>query len=517
MLRRRSGAWATVWLGLPWLGAWLAMTGCALSLSAAAAEPALGTPRGVPPPTGFADLVDRLKPAVVSVASAHEAKPGVDPALTLPPGLSLDDLFRDLLERQRNRAAAAPSVRREVVSLGSGFVIDPTGWIVTNEHVVAGGERIRVTLSDGTSLAGRVVGLDARTDLALVKVEPRHALRAVAWGSSDGVRIGDWVVTIGNPFGLVNSVATGIVSGRDRDLHSGPEDDYLQTDAAMNTGNSGGPMFDMSGRVIGIDTAIYTQTGGSVGVGFAIPSSVAQPVIEQLRRYGKVTRGFIGVTLQTVTDEIAQLVALDRPHGALITQVLPDGPAAAAQLKRGDVIVAVGNQPVATVHRLQHLIAGLPIDQPVRLVVWRDRRELPLDVRVGELPDTRVAALPDTGVAVPPDALPGASPEVPAQRAPADASERLGLVLGPITPETREAVGLREPGVAVTDVVPSSPADDAGLSAGDLILALNGSAVATPEDATRRLQQAAGTRKPVLVLVERDGERRFVAVRTAAS
>ncbi|HUA52937.1 MAG TPA: trypsin-like peptidase domain-containing protein [Candidatus Sulfotelmatobacter sp.] len=493
------------------IGAAIVAASCALPLGAGAAEPHR------PPTPGFADLVERLMPAVVNIATVHEASaPTLDRALALPPGLSLDDLFRDLLERQRKRAAESPPVRREMLSLGSGFVIDPAGWIVTNQHVVAGGSRIRVTLSDGSMLAGRLVGQDARMDLALVKVEPRRPLRAVAWGSSDGVRPGDWVMTIGNPFGLVNSVAAGIVSGRDRDLHSGPEDDYIQTDAAMNTGSSGGPMFDMSGRVIGIDTAIYTQTGGSVGVGFAIPSSLAQPVVEQLKRYGKVTRGFIGVSLQSVTGEIAQLVSLDRPRGALITRVLPGGPAAAAQLMRGDVIVSVGGTPIDTVHRLQHLIEGLPIDQPVELVVWRDRHELPLAVRIGALPDEHVAKADDAAPAVPSEtAAPTSGTAAP--RAPANASERLGLVLGPITQEARQAEGLREPGVAVTDVVPSSPADDAGLSAGDLILALDGSVVATPEDATRRLQQAAGTRKPVLMLVERDGERRFVAVRTSAS
>ena len=491
------------------IGAVIVAASCALPWGADAAEPHR------PPTAGFADLVDRLMPAVVNIATVHEASaPTLDRALALPPGLSLDDLFRDLLERQRKRAAESPPVRREMLSLGSGFVVDPAGWIVTNQHVVAGGSRIRVTLSDGTMLAGRLVGQDARMDLALVKVEPRRPLRAVAWGSSDGVRPGDWVMTIGNPFGLVNSVAAGIVSGRDRDLHSGPEDDYIQTDAAMNTGSSGGPMFDMSGRVIGIDTAIYTQTGGSVGVGFAIPSSLARPVVEQLKRYGKVTRGFIGVSLQPVTGEIAQLVSLDQPRGALITRVLPNGPAAAAQLKRGDIIVSVGGTPIDTVHHLQHLIEGLPIDRPVELVVWRDRHELPLAVRIGALPDEHIAKADSDAPAAAPTAAPS---ETPAPRAPSDASAQLGLVLGPITQEARQAEGLREPGVAVTNVVPSSPADDAGLSAGDLILALDGSTVATPEDAARRLQQAAGTRKPVLMLVERDGERRFVAVRTSAS
>ncbi len=480
-------------------GAWLAALSWVVPMTALAAD---ADPRSAP---SFADLVARLLPTVVNVATVHEAAAPPERALTLPPDLSLDDLFRDLLMRQRDRRATLPPPRREVVSLGSGFIIDPAGWIVTNDHVVSDASRIRVTLHDGTTLNGRVVGRDARMDLALLKVEPRRPLHAAAWGRSDGVRIGDWVLTIGNPFGLVNSVAAGIVSGRNRDLHTGPEDEYIQTDAAMNTGNSGGPMFDLGGRVIGIDTAIYTQTGGSVGIGFAIPSSLWQPVIEQLRRTGKVTRGFIGVRLQPLTDEMAQLVSLDRPRGALVTEVAPDSPAASAEIKRGDVIVAVGGEPVATARHLQRLIAALPINQTTRLVVWRDRRELPLEVRVGELPEA-----------------PGATARQPSAAtsvgtAHAGAAELFGLVLGPITPETRQAQALRQPGVAVTDVVPSSPADEAGLVAGDLILELDGRAVASPDDAARTLKRAAATRKAIVILVDRDGQRQFVAVRTGTS
>ncbi len=481
------------------LGAALIAASGIVALAVAAAEPARRAPP-TPPPPSFAELVARLLPTVVNVASVHEATPAPDRDLNLPPGLALDDLFRDLLSRQRDRASAAPAPRREVMALGSGFIVDPEGWIVTNDHVVADAARIRVTLYDGSSLSARVVGRDSRLDLALLKVEPHRPLRAAPWGRSDEVRVGDWVLTVGNPFWLVNSVAAGIVSGRNRDLHSGPDDEYIQTDAAMNTGNSGGPMFDLSGRVIGIDTAIYTQTGGSVGVGFAIPASQAQPVIEQLRRDGKVKRGFIGVRLQPVSDELAQLVALDPPRGALVTQVAPDGPAASAQLRRGDVIVAVGSEAIASVRHLQRLIAALPVDQTARLVVWRDRRELPVDVRIGEQPQARTA-----------DATPPASASRAARTG---APDLFGLVLGPITPELRQARALSSPGVAVTDVAPASPAEEAGLIPGDLILQLDGAPVATPEDAARRLTRAAAAHKAILILLERDGERQFVAVRS---
>jgi len=476
---------------------WLAggMAGAGLALAA-------GAPRE--PAPGYADLVARLLPAVVNVSAEHEAPAReTRDIVPLPPGVKLDELFRDLLERQRrNGAGGKPAPSRTVLSLGSGFIVDAAGWIVTNEHVVSDASRIRVTLHDGSVLTARLAGQDPRTDLALLKVDARKPLRSVAWGPSDAPRVGDWVITIGNPFGLGNSVAAGIVSGRNRDLHTGPYDEFIQTDAAMNTGNSGGPMFDMSGRVIGIDTAIYTQTGGSVGVGFAIPSSLAQPVIDELRRTGHVTRGFIGVQLESVTDEIARVLALDAPRGALITQVASDGPAAAAELRRGDVIMAIDGATVDGVRQVQRRIAGLPIGQVAHLSVWRERRELPLEVRIAAYPEP---------AAKPAEAAPEPTPVV---------GELLGLSLGPITEEARQAhaLGERTAGAAVTDVVPSSPAEEAGLAAGDLILALDGSTVASPEDAAARLRRAAASRrKPILVLFDRDGERRFVAVRPDAS
>jgi serine protease Do len=436
--------------------------------------------------------------ASVQLPTAAEAAREPSP---LPPEIVLDELFRDLLERQRRNRAVPRGSRRETLALGSGFIIDPTGLIVTNDHVVGDATRIRVTLHDGTTLPARLVGRDARMDLALLKIESRKPLRAVTWGRSDDVRIGDWVLTVGNPFGLVNSVAAGIVSGRNRDLHTGPYDEYIQTDAAMNTGNSGGPMFDLSGRVVGIDTAIYTQTGGSVGVGFAIPSNQAQPVIEQLKRSGRVARGFLGVNLQTVTDEVATVLQLDRPRGALVTQVVPEGPAAAAKLRRGDVILAVAGETAATVRQVQRLIAALPIDQPAGLVVWRDRRELPVEVRVGEQPEDRrtAGAGPPGSTTTPRDAVP----------------ELLGLTLGPVSPAERQSRALKPttPAVAVMDVVPQSPADEAGLAAGDVILQFDGAAVASPEDAVQRLRDAVARRRLVLLLVDRVGDRRFVALR----
>jgi serine protease Do len=446
---------------------------------------------GRPAPDSFADLAAKLLPSVVNISTSQTLKAPPQGAMPqLPPGSPLEDLFKNFLGPKSNTP-------RHVTSLGSGFIIDPAGFVVTNNHVVSEADEINITLHDDTTYKAKLVGRDVKTDLALLKVEPKKPLAAVSWGDSDLTRVGDWVVAIGNPFGLGGSVTAGILSARGRDIQSGAYDDYLQTDASINRGNSGGPMFNTVGEVIGINTAIYSPTGGSVGIGFAIPSDLARPVIEQLRNAGRVSRGFLGVHIQTVTDDLAQSLGLDRARGAVVTGVAADGPAAAAQVKRGDVIVMVGGQKVASVRQLQRNIADLPANRPASLVVWRDRREVTLQVWVSELPDDRkvVAASSERGAAPLP--------------------ELLGLTLGPITPLARQSHALSEamPAVLVTDVVPSSPAEEAGLNPGDAILALDGTAVTTPEELAQRIRGAAASgRKSLLMLLDRDGERQFVAL-----
>jgi serine protease Do len=316
-------------------------------------------------------LAGRLVGAVVNVsttqAPAPPAKPAPDAAPSSPgasPGASLDDLFRDFFG-DRGAQNGQPGPR--VSSLGSGFIIDPSGLIVTNAHVIANAEQITVTLSDDTVMQAQVVGRDAVTDLALLKVDAKNPLPAAGWGDSSKAKVGDWVLAIGNPFGLGGTVTAGIISATARDIHSGPYDDYLQTDASINRGNSGGPMFNLQGEVIGINTAIYSPSGGSIGIGFAIPAALAQPIIDQLKTTGKVERGWIGARIQPVTDEIAESLGLDKARGALIAATDAASPASQAGLKPGDVILAYDGKPVDRSRQLPRLVADSAVDKPVKL------------------------------------------------------------------------------------------------------------------------------------------------------
>jgi serine protease Do len=283
-------------------------------------------------PESFADLAEKLVPSVVNVSTSQAIAEKANPdAPQLPPGSPFEEFFRDFFGERGGRGGNAPAPRTQ--SLGSGFIIDSSGLVVTNNHVVADADEITVTLQDDTMLKAEIVGRDAVTDLALLKVETKQKLSAVSWGDSNKTRVGDWVLAIGNPFGLGGTVTSGIVSARARDIHAGPYDDFLQTDASINRGNSGGPMFNLAGEVIGINTAIFSPSGGSIGIGFAIPSGLARPIIEQLRATGRVDRGWIGVRIQPVTDEIAESLGLDKARGALVTDVDPNGPAGKAKLR----------------------------------------------------------------------------------------------------------------------------------------------------------------------------------------
>src|SRR5215469_16149989 len=276
-------------------------------------------------PDSFADLAGQLLPTVVNIATTQTLKPNAPQAALpdLPPGTPLQDLFKDFLEKDKN-------LPHHVASLGSGFVIDPSGLIVTNNHVIDGADEITVTLNDGTVLPATVVGRDDKTDLALVRVHPKRQLPSAHFGDSDHARVGDWVIAIGNPFGLGSSVTAGIVSARNRDIASGPYDDFIQTDAPINRGNSGGPLFDMAGNVVGVNSAIFSPSGGSVGIGFAIPSNMARQVIDQLRQFGQTRRGWLGVRVQQVTSDLAEGLGLPSAEGALVADVTPNGPAARA-------------------------------------------------------------------------------------------------------------------------------------------------------------------------------------------
>lgn len=340
-------------------------------------------------PGSFADLVQRVKPAVVNIATTEkvdgrsEMAPDM-PGMPFPPDSPMGEFFRRFFGPGATMGQSRP---REVHALGSGFIIDPDGYVVTNNHVIDGADEITVILEGGDRLEAKVVGRDAKTDLALLKIDADEPLPYVSFGDSDAARVGDWVVAVGNPFGLGGSVTAGIISARGRDIHAGPFDDFLQVDAPINRGNSGGPLFSTSGEVIGINTAIYSPNGGNVGIGFATPSSLARTVIAQLREKGSVERGWLGVTIQSVTDDIADSLGLDEAEGALVSKVLPDSPAASAGLQQGDVILALNGQRITRFKTLPRLVAEAKTGKPATVTVWRDGREKDVTVTIGRMPE----------------------------------------------------------------------------------------------------------------------------------
>jgi serine protease Do len=475
----------------------------ALTLLAALLVPAGAAP-AKPAPDGFADLAAKLLPAVVNISTTQvikSDKPRSGPEVPqFPPGSPFEEFFKDFLDRNKNKPEAAP---RRATSLGSGFIVDPSGLVVTNNHVIADADEITVTLQDDTNFKAEVVGRDTKVDLALLRIKSPKPLPAVKFGDSDKSRVGDWVLAIGNPFGLGGTVTAGIVSARAREINAGPYDDFLQTDASINRGNSGGPMFNMDGEVIGINTAIYSPSGGSIGIGFAIPSNLAKPVVDQLREFGHVRRGWLGVNIQSVTDEIAESLGLDKPRGALIASVRDGGPAAAAGVQPGDVVLTFDGKEVTDMHHLPRIVAETPIDKAVKVTVWRKRKEHTLEVKVGELKDEDQQA-----------ALTPSKQQPPAE--PPGTVKTLGLSLANLTPELRERFSLAEDaaGVVVIEVAPDSAASDRGMRPGDVIVEVAQEEVKTPGQITDKIADAkkAG-RKSVLLLVDRQGDLRFVALK----
>src|SRR5579862_2353755 len=340
-------------------------------------------------PDGFADLAERLLPAVVNISTTQTVKSEPQSNTStpererLPQGSPFDEFFKDFFDHN-SQLGDRPELRsRKETSLGSGFVIDPAGYVVTNNHVIADADQITVILHDNTNLKATVVGRDTKTDVAVLKVAADKPLPVAGWGDSDKARVGDWVLAIGNPFGLGGSVTAGILSARQRDINSGPYDDFLQTDAAINRGNSGGPMFNMDGQVIGINTAIYSPSGGSIGIGFAIPSNLAKEVVDELIREPDhaVHRGWLGVRIQTVTDEIADSLGLDKAKGALVASVNDKGPAQLGGIQPGDVILTFNGKPVEDMRHLPRLVAETPVDKMVPVAIWRKRKEVMLQVK----------------------------------------------------------------------------------------------------------------------------------------
>jgi serine protease Do len=451
-----------------------------------------------PAPASFSGLAHRLLPTVVNIATEQTLKTAntAQNMPDLPPGSPLQDLFKDFLDKSQN----AP---RHVTSLGSGFIIDPSGLIVTNNHVIEDADQISVTLNDGTSLPAKLIGRDEKTDLALLKVRPRKPLPYAKFGNSDDALVGDWVIAIGNPFGLGSTVTAGIVSARNRDINAGPYDDFIQTDAPINRGNSGGPLFDMDGDVVGINSAIFSPSGGSVGIGFSIPSNMARDVIAQLRKYGHMRRGWIGVRIQGLTADIAEGLGLGSIKGVLVAEVTPGGPAAAGGLRNGDLITAFDGKPVPDSRTLPRIVADTPVGKTVSVDVLRHHSKLVLKLKIRRLKEAA-----------------SAQPKRHAQtHAPGSQVSRLGLSLATLSPDLRSKYRLSKAvhGVIVTQVDPDSEAGTKNFRAGDVIVEVQNQPVRSPGDVMKQIDVAEKAGKKVaLMLVNRGGNLSFVAVRLGA-
>ena len=440
-----------------------------------------------------------MLPAVVNISTTQvrQASDFGGPEIPdFPPGSPFQEFFKEFFDRQQqpNRP------QRRATSLGSGFIIDPDGYVVTNNHVIADADEITVILQDETRLEAKLIGRDTKTDLAILKVEPKTKLPSVPWGNSGKIRVGDWVLAIGNPFGLGGSVTAGIVSARQRDINAGPYDDFIQTDASINRGNSGGPLFNLDGEVVGINTAIISPQGTSVGIGFSVPSNLAKSVIGQLREFGRTRRGWLGVRIQSVTDEIAENLGLEKATGALVANVTDEGPAKESGIREGDVILEFDGKVVPEMRRLPRIVAETPVGKAVDVIVWRKGKKESFKVTLGELEEAekaQQASLTGGGDA-------------------SGTGEALGMSLSAMTDTLRERFEIGEDvnGVVVTEVKDDSPAASKGLRAGDVIVEAAQDKVASPEQIAAKIEEAkkAG-RKSVLLLVVRQTNKRFIVLR----
>ncbi len=498
----------------------------AAGLTVSAAAHARGTP------DSFADLAQTLLPAVVNISSTQNvqtASSDKGPEMPVfPPGSPFEQFFKDFMNRHGHGGnggggdedngdpgedtpdggdQGAPDPHgghpHRMQSLGSGFIVDPSGIVVTNNHVIDGADEITVTLQDNTTLKATLIGHDDRNDIAVLQVHPSGKLPFVKFGDSDASRVGDWVLAIGNPFGLGGSVTAGIVSARGRDIQQGPYDDFIQTDAAINRGNSGGPLFNMSGEVIGINTAIYSPSGGSIGIGFSIPSDEAKNVVDQLEKYHRPRRGWLGVRIQQVTPDLAESLGLHEADGAMVAGVNHDGPADRAHIQNGDVILTFNGQKLKEMRTLPRVVAETPIDAHVPVDIWRAGHRQTIQVVVAEMPDDQK----DTSAA-------------PSSKAPANPSvafSSLGLRVSPLTDATRQKfkIDAQQKGVVITDVTPEGAAADHDLKAGDVIVQVAQVAVSSPAEMQRQIDAArADGRKSVLFLVQGQDGIRYVPLPT---
>jgi len=484
---------------------------CALMpLPAAAQTPAPVTQNG---PASVADLAEGLLGAVVNISTSQNVqtgggpRPGPGPGVR-PPQLPEGSPFQDFFDEFFNQRPGEGGGPRRVQSLGSGFVIDAEqGIVITNNHVIADADEIEVNFSDGSKLKAELLGKDTKTDIAVLKVDPgARKLTAVTFGDSDAMRIGDWVMAIGNPFGLGGTVTVGIVSARDRDINSGPYDDFIQTDAAINRGNSGGPLFNMYGEVIGINTAIISPSGGSIGIGFAIPAQLAVGVIAQLREFGETRRGWLGVRIQPVTDEVAESLGMDSATGALVAGVIEGGPVADGTIQPGDVVVSFDGRDVRNMRDLPRIVAEAPVGKEVDVVIIRKGERQTVKVTLGRLEDGEETASEET------------TDDAPAQEDGEVATASvLGMTIAPLNDETRSQfdIGADVTGVVITKVDEGSAAAEKGIAAGDVIAEIAQESVTSPKQVLDRITalRSQGRKNALLMLSSKGGELRFEALR----
>jgi serine protease Do len=461
-------------------------------------------------PDSLADEAAAVSDAVVNISAtqAVEEKHGGARAPQLQEGTPFDDLFEEFFKkRQQQGGADAPKPHeRRSNSLGSGFVIDPSGIVITNNHVIADSNEVTVIFTDGQKLRAEVIGKDTKVDVAVLRVKPLKPLKAVKFGDSEKMRVGDWVMAVGNPFGLGGTVTAGIVSARHRNIDSGPYDNYIQTDAAINKGNSGGPLFNMDGDVIGINTAILSPSGGSIGIGFATPASTVQPVIDQLQKFGETRRGWLGVRIQKVDDTVAESLDLGTVRGALVAGTDAKGPAAAGGLEVGDVIVRFDGKDITESRDLPKIVAQAAVGKDVEVVVMRKGKELIKAVKLGRLEDGEAHA----AVAAKPVDVPKAPGEPAAQTA-------LGMTFMGLTSASRQKYTIAESvasGVVITGIAPSSPAADKRLQPGEVVVEINQEPVKQPADAAKKIEalKSDGKKSALLLVANAQGEVRFVAL-----
>ncbi len=449
-------------------------------------------------PASFADLAEKLIPAVVNISTTQHVemeKLGGEQFQQLPPGHpfeNFNEFFEEFLKPQMEE--------EDITSLGSGFVIDADGYIVTNNHVIADAEEITVSFVDDSQYKAKVIGRDPKTDLAVLKIDAGKKLPFVTLGDSDKIRVGDWIVAIGNPFGLGGTVTAGIISARARDINAGPFDDFLQTDAAINRGNSGGPMFNLSGEVIGVNTAIYSPSGGSVGIGFAVPMAVARPVIEQLKAGIEIKRGWLGVKIQQITPEIAESLGIKEEKGALVAEVTPGSPAEKAGIKNGDVILTFDGKEITTMRKLPRYVAETEVGKKAKLEVLRQGTKINVSVEIGKMTDEAEKKT--------------RSPNAPEDKA--EANEiYLGMEVSALDDKLRESFRLNEKarGLVILRVESGSQAARKGLRAGDVLEQAQQQELTSPEDLKEALKAASNAkRKSVLLRVNRGGDSLFIAV-----